>query len=283
MWVATTTEKVSQCSLCPLETENKSQGMAGNILSMCVLSLSDEFCRGPAKGYTEALEARLFETEEVLRRVLPCVATEDLSRVLMENPLDVGSSSRAVALDRKQAVEVWSRSPMKSLVDIQNWCNEHSRTAESASESANSTSLLQAPANHTGFQRATTPEEHHILPALEQHASTMGTLPAGQGRFGIEMTSIDMGVVTGPMPYEIEIYTQPMQQSQSQQTLQSQPQHHEQPSSQSQSQYARGSPMPSDQISSDMATENFSEQHNSAEMNRFPMGITRKFQNELFW
>lgn len=247
------------------------------------MSLSNKFCRGPAKGYTEALEARLFEIEEVLRRVLPCVATEDLSRVLMENPLDAGSSSKATALDRKQAMEVWSRSPMKSLVDIQNWCNEHSCTAESASESANSTSLLQHPANHASLQRATTPKEHSIPAAVEQHALTMGRLPAVQGRFGIETTSTELGVVTGSMPYETGMDTQSMQQSQSQQNLQSQPQNHEQPSSQSQFPHTRGSPITPNQISSGAVIQDFSEQHSGADINRLPMGITRKLQDDLFW
>lgn len=251
------------------------------MLNLCTLSISNEFCRGPAKGYIEALEARLFETEEVLHKVLPCVSTEDLARVLVENPLDAKSSSRAVALDRKQAVQIWSRSPMKSLADIQNWCDERSRTAESASESTNSTSLHQDPASYASFQRATTPKEHGIPAAVEQQALRMVRLPTGQvGRVGIETTPTEMSFATGPMPYETGVDTQSMQQSQSQQNPQSQPQHYDQPSSQYQFEHTRGSSTPPNQISSGAVTENF-EQHNGAGTNSF--GITQKFQDDFLW
>ncbi|KAG4434751.1 hypothetical protein IFR05_009777 [Cadophora sp. M221] len=94
--------------------------------------------RGPAKGYTEALEARLAETEEVLLRVLPFVAIEDLSRTLRDKPLNPNtgpsslqqpSSSKSV-LDRKQIVEIWSRSPLRTLADIQRWYDEHTTVLE---------------------------------------------------------------------------------------------------------------------------------------------------------
>jgi len=81
--------------------------------------------RGPAKGYIEALEARLCDTEEVLSRVLTYLSADEVSEALLRSNLDSTQPSRSYSglllHDRKQAVDVWTNFPLKSADDVKRW------------------------------------------------------------------------------------------------------------------------------------------------------------------
>lgn len=118
--------------------------------SLEVWNFSLMSCRGPAKGYTEALEARLLETEDVLFRILSGISVDDLSRALQPPSIDQGVAYQPypapLLSDRKQAVEYWTKSSLKTVSDIQRWYEERSGAAEAAHVA------LQIPAVHGGVE-----------------------------------------------------------------------------------------------------------------------------------
>jgi hypothetical protein len=91
--------------------------------------------RGPAKGYTEALEARLIETEEVLLKVLSTINVDQLSTAfiqanqhptLAQKRSSTGSTStetglKAVGIQRKAAIEYWHKFPLNTPEDVGHW------------------------------------------------------------------------------------------------------------------------------------------------------------------
>jgi hypothetical protein len=83
--------------------------------------------RGPAKGYTEALESRLCDTEEVLSSLLSYLSADDVSEALFRSSVDSTSSSRSYSgdllADRKEAVKIWTKFPLKTDGDVQRWHN----------------------------------------------------------------------------------------------------------------------------------------------------------------
>lgn len=110
----------------------------GKFLPSCIVFLVTlvvvlRYFRGPAKGYTEALEARLVETEDVLFRALSFISPDEFSRafggrwVLSE---DVVEGVRSSVVDRKEAVERWSRWPLRSEGDVERWFDERKREGE---------------------------------------------------------------------------------------------------------------------------------------------------------
>jgi len=94
--------------------------------------------RGPAKGYIEALEARLLETEHVLHRIVSSIPPQYLSTALTESPVSesevedmqdpavrtvasIGAAS--TTKERKAVVEQWAMYPLHTADDIQLWHN----------------------------------------------------------------------------------------------------------------------------------------------------------------
>ncbi|KAH8595748.1 hypothetical protein B0O99DRAFT_621345 [Bisporella sp. PMI_857] len=90
--------------------------------------------RGPAKAYTEAVEARLQETENILIRVLSTIPHEQLSDVLSAAcgeaaPFMCDQSkghvtvpkSRLAAVHRKASIEYWNKYALTSPEEIRVW------------------------------------------------------------------------------------------------------------------------------------------------------------------
>ena len=91
--------------------------------------------RGPAKGYTEALEARLIETEAVLLKVLSTINVDQLSTAFFQankhptpaqEESSIGSTSaamgsKAVVVQRKAAIEYWHKFPLNTSEDVGHW------------------------------------------------------------------------------------------------------------------------------------------------------------------
>lgn len=245
--------------------------------------------RGPAKGYTEALEARLSETEEVLFRVLSCISTEDLSRVLLENPLDaVSSHPKADAPDRKQAVECWSKSSLKTLADIQNWYDDRSRVAASAVEPAERTSTLQDLAEHASFQPTASSDDQNMPTDYEQQASAIARISGGDFGEGSATDLEPMGSLENVGAGEVLYHTGPRKQRHVQHIQNQQNQkylHQHQPQRQPQPQPQHplhwNSTMLPIQASGSGDTDNFTQQADSVCTNS--LGLTQKFQEDFLW
>lgn len=86
--------------------------------------------RGPAKGYVEALEQRLHETEDVLLKLVSQLDQAQLASMLStqnsfatdENSQDKKKSSRVTLLpSRKRGVEYWKSFPLRDAESIQRW------------------------------------------------------------------------------------------------------------------------------------------------------------------
>ncbi|KAH8655127.1 hypothetical protein BGZ60DRAFT_153257 [Tricladium varicosporioides] len=85
--------------------------------------------RGPAKGYTEALEARLIETETVLIKILSAINVSQLSTALLQTiqqpaPVQEESSTRpgsTLGVARKAAIEYWSKFPLSTPEELSHW------------------------------------------------------------------------------------------------------------------------------------------------------------------
>ncbi|KAI7968361.1 hypothetical protein EIK77_010531 [Talaromyces pinophilus] len=86
--------------------------------------------RGPAKGYVEALEQRLHETEDVLLKIVSQLEQAQLASMLSiqnsfstdEDSQDKKKSSRVTLQpSRKRGVEYWKSFPLRDAGSIQRW------------------------------------------------------------------------------------------------------------------------------------------------------------------
>ncbi|KAH8817285.1 hypothetical protein F5884DRAFT_247005 [Xylogone sp. PMI_703] len=92
--------------------------------------------RGPAKGYIEALEARLYETEAVLLKILSATSIEQVSSIFTSeagqtqtsNVPDtsvgtspVATSAKSTGEQRKSILEFWNQFPLTTSADIFRW------------------------------------------------------------------------------------------------------------------------------------------------------------------
>lgn len=103
--------------------------------------------RGPAKGYTEALETRLKETERVLWRVLSVAPTDSLTTafspdVQNQTPASLSISTLERTEEKKSAVAFWERFPLQTIEDLLAWKTEL--------ESASAFTLEDIPLDHAG-------------------------------------------------------------------------------------------------------------------------------------
>ncbi|GIK02294.1 hypothetical protein Aspvir_006343 [Aspergillus viridinutans] len=81
--------------------------------------------RGPAKGYFEALEHRLHETEHVLLRLLAHMSDEQLS-------IAVERDQSPFLRSRKNDAQYWRRHPLRTARDLREWqhdCSVEKRVA----------------------------------------------------------------------------------------------------------------------------------------------------------
>ncbi|KEY77852.1 transcription factor C6 [Aspergillus fumigatus] len=74
----------------------------------------EQLKRGPAKGYIEALEHRLHETEQILLRLLAHMTDEQLSIALERNQSPFLRSG-------KNDAQYWRRYPLRTACDLRKW------------------------------------------------------------------------------------------------------------------------------------------------------------------
>ncbi|EEA21681.1 C6 finger domain protein, putative [Talaromyces marneffei ATCC 18224] len=91
---------------------------------------------GPAKGYVEALEQRLYETEDVLLKVVSQLNQAQLASILStqssfstdDGSQDKRKTSRVTLLpSRKRGVEYWKSFPLHDAESIQRWQQDYHR------------------------------------------------------------------------------------------------------------------------------------------------------------
>lgn len=80
---------------------------------------------GPAKGYTDALENRLRETENTLLRLLSVVSVATLESAFDNNPgLNMADGQSESRTDKAELAAHWDQFPLSSAHDIMKWANE---------------------------------------------------------------------------------------------------------------------------------------------------------------
>ncbi|QGA20502.1 hypothetical protein EYB26_008206 [Talaromyces marneffei] len=96
----------------------------------------EQLKRGPAKGYVEALEQRLYETEDVLLKVVSQLNQAQLASILStqssfstdDGSQDKRKTSRVTLLpSRKRGVEYWKSFPLHDAESIQRWQQDYHR------------------------------------------------------------------------------------------------------------------------------------------------------------
>ncbi|KAL1970660.1 hypothetical protein VTN77DRAFT_4304 [Rasamsonia byssochlamydoides] len=87
----------------------------------------EQLKRGPAKGYIEALEHRLHETETVLLKILPHISQNLLASILSDVSASTASDDGGrpvyapISPLRKRGVEYWKSFPLSSVENIRKW------------------------------------------------------------------------------------------------------------------------------------------------------------------
>lgn len=82
--------------------------------------------RGPEKGYIEALELRLRDTENLLLQLLPQVSDDQLSTSFVRNPSTEDGNSREplsglFARPAKRGTEYWKKFPLDTVQNVRDW------------------------------------------------------------------------------------------------------------------------------------------------------------------
>ncbi|KAL4911323.1 hypothetical protein BDW74DRAFT_172788 [Aspergillus multicolor] len=95
----------------------------------------EQLKRGPAKGYFEALERRLHETENLLLGLLDQVSDSQLSEAI---PVP-HHGSPAQLRSGKRGSEHWKLFPLRSVQEIRAWQEELQRTVPEDASTSNST------------------------------------------------------------------------------------------------------------------------------------------------
>ncbi|KFZ01964.1 hypothetical protein V500_00519 [Pseudogymnoascus sp. VKM F-4518 (FW-2643)] len=94
--------------------------------------------RGPAKGYTEALEARLLETENILLGCLSTISNDNLHAVLSQSfqlalerqtSLSMGLP-KSSTVQRKAVIDYWGRFPLTSPAGVSHWYHDRAESGD---------------------------------------------------------------------------------------------------------------------------------------------------------
>ncbi|THC99412.1 hypothetical protein EYZ11_001136 [Aspergillus tanneri] len=119
----------------------------------------EQLKRGPAKGYIEALEHRLHETETVLLKVLSDISDEKLSKIIVQDKSSRTSGDRnhprypPFPRQDKRGAEYWKRFPLDTAQGIRRWQHDHlnDETSDSTIErqkQRSNTADVQTPSEH---------------------------------------------------------------------------------------------------------------------------------------
>lgn len=140
--------------------------------------------RGPAKGYIEGLEHRLYEAESLLLQVLPFVSTEQLeyatSMLVHEDAEDSGRASpdrrsSPPVLNKKSGLDYWEQFPLTNVTDVRRWqrdCQLHSSDLQPSKTEVRPRSPSLRPSSAAAPERRkrhSIPREHQTKSASTSH------------------------------------------------------------------------------------------------------------------
>ncbi|OAA57268.1 Zn(2)-C6 fungal-type DNA-binding domain protein [Cordyceps fumosorosea ARSEF 2679] len=87
--------------------------------------------RGPAKGYAEALEHRLRETERALLQIVSAVDGATMASAFRSST-QVAALPDAKAADKAEMAAYWERFPLSTPRDVMNWAQDFQRLRAAA-------------------------------------------------------------------------------------------------------------------------------------------------------
>ncbi|KAL2835308.1 hypothetical protein BJY01DRAFT_252774 [Aspergillus pseudoustus] len=117
--------------------------------------------RGPAKGYIDALEHRLQETEGLLLGLLEQVSDSKLSSSITHITVQPRPG--------KRGSEYWKRFPLRSVEDIRSWQEDALRSAPERASTSNSTPNFDLAEGYASEVVETSPAS----PTLQEEPSRM--------------------------------------------------------------------------------------------------------------
>ncbi|KAL4982256.1 hypothetical protein BDW68DRAFT_61924 [Aspergillus falconensis] len=95
----------------------------------------EQLKRGPAKGYIEALERRLQETESILLGLLEQVSDSQLAESILGPHYDLPAQPRSA----KRGSEHWKLFPLRSVQEIRAWQEDCQRSVPEGAFTSTST------------------------------------------------------------------------------------------------------------------------------------------------
>ncbi len=136
---------------------------------------------GPAKGYTEALEHRLRETEGALLRVLSMVDAETLKSAFEDSArLDMIHGRSISKTDKSELAAHWDQFPLCTAQDVMKWSAEQESSSSSAAtyaDDASHSEVNEAAGTVRHFERPAG-SLRELLPGEDTTAMTFGAASA---------------------------------------------------------------------------------------------------------
>ncbi|PWY82919.1 hypothetical protein BO70DRAFT_428983 [Aspergillus heteromorphus CBS 117.55] len=125
---AKTTSKVSRITVACNSCRFRKQKCSGNkpICTQChqhnrPCDWPEQLKRGPAKGYIEALEQRLHETESLLLKLLSDIPDSHLLSATVPDTPPPHTYTSPLRLGAKRGTDYWKRFPLHTVRDIRDW------------------------------------------------------------------------------------------------------------------------------------------------------------------
>jgi hypothetical protein len=173
--------------------------------------------RGPSKGYFEALEARILETESLLLQIVPLISSDQLARAAAKvqerqrsrttpYPGNEDSAGRIQSsLAGKFGVDYWAAFPLRTGDDIRVWVNDHascqedSRILDAVNAQFDGRENLNADITQGCNTNSHTMVEVDITPADSSEPSILSLNPEMSSRAQISesrnLSDVELGVV----------------------------------------------------------------------------------------
>ncbi|KAF2089531.1 hypothetical protein K490DRAFT_55125 [Saccharata proteae CBS 121410] len=139
--------------------------------------------RGPAKGYLEAIEARLDQVENLLSQVLPLVPQEHLTDALSSRGDSPTSSAdgktKRTTQEKKAAQDYWAAFPLNSPEGVLSWHQDHQRRTAAqpggSGESGKVKEIAQPPAVNVPSAILSNAALSHPVNQHQEQSSTVAT------------------------------------------------------------------------------------------------------------
>ncbi|KAK7402646.1 hypothetical protein QQX98_011592 [Neonectria punicea] len=135
---------------------------------------------GPAKGYTEALEHRLRETETALVRLWMAASKDAIEGAFkQEDLLPESYSPGRTAPDKSSAVTQWDDFPLRSARDVDKWARE----VKGASKLSDGASVRHESVTADSSPKEPDPPDHHSFQDTGLSSELPSTPPTSTAMF----------------------------------------------------------------------------------------------------